>query len=92
MKREELVDKIRIIISTYKVYTTIEVDGKTIVYLYWDGLKNYIQVEGFDTENIYIRKFIKNNEVKNTPIMKIHNAPYKILFKLYKILSEKFKI
>jgi hypothetical protein len=92
MKREELVDKIRIIISTYKVYTTIEVDGNTIIYLYWNKFKNYIQVEGFDTENIYLRKYIKNTEVKNFSIMKLEKAPYKILFKLYKILSEKFKI
>jgi hypothetical protein len=92
MKREELIDRIRTIISTYKVYSTIEVDGSTIIYLYWDGFNNYIQVEGFDTENIYIRKYIKNTEVKNVPIMKLYTAPYKLLRKLYNFLSEHYKV
>jgi hypothetical protein len=92
MKREELVDRIITIISLYKVYSTIEVDGSTMIYLYWDGFKSYIQIEGFDTENIYIRKYIKNTEVKNVPIMKIHTAPYKLLRKLYNFLSEHYKV
>jgi hypothetical protein len=92
MNREELIDKLITIISTHRVHSTIEVDGSTMIYLYWDGFNNYIQVEGFDTENIYIRKFIKNNEVKNVPVMKLHNAPYKILRKLYNFLSEHFPL
>jgi hypothetical protein len=91
MKREELVDRIISIVATYKVYSTIEVDGSTMIHLYWDGLNNYIQVEGFDTENIYIRKYIKDTEVKNVPIMKLHTAPYKLLRKLYDFLSAHFK-
>lgn len=90
MTREELVDRIVAIIAKHRVHSTIEVDGTTMLYLYWDGFKNYIQVEGFDTENIYIRKFIKDKEVKNVPIMKLHNAPYKILRKLYNFLSAHF--
>ena len=90
MKREELVNRIVYIISTHRVHSTIEIDGRTMIYLYWDGLKNYIQVEGFDTENIYIRKYISGTEVKNVPIMKLYNAPYKILRKLYNFLSLHF--
>jgi len=92
MNREELVDRIISIIQTHRVHSTIEVDGTTMIYLYWDGFNNYIQVEGFDTENIYIRKYIKNTEVKNVPIMKLYTAPYKILRKLYNFLSEHYKL
>jgi hypothetical protein len=92
MSREELADKIISIVTTYKVYSTIDVDGSTTIYLHWNGFKNYIQVEGFDTENIYIRKFIKNSEVKNISIIKLHNAPYKILSKLYNFLSAHFLV
>jgi hypothetical protein len=92
MNRKELIERIISIITTYKVYSTIEVDGSTMIYLYWDGFNNYIQVEGFDTENIYVRKYIKGFEVKNVPIMKMHTAPYKILRKLYNFLSAHFKV
>jgi len=92
MNREELVDKIINIVTTYKVYSTIDVDGSTTIFLYWNGFKNFIQVEGFDTENIYIRKFIKNTEVNYIPIMKLHTAPYKILSKLYNFLSTHFLV
>jgi hypothetical protein len=92
MNRQELVDKIINIVTTYKVYSTIEVDNTTMILLYWNGFKNYIQVEGFDTENIYIRKYIKDTEVKNVPIMKLHTAPYKILSNLYNFLSAHFKV
>lgn len=92
MNREELIDRLISIISTYKVHSTIEVDGTTMLYLYWNNCRNYIQVEGFDTENIYIRKYINCKEVKNFPIMKLHTAPYKILRKIYNFLSEHYKV
>jgi hypothetical protein len=38
------------------------------------------------------RKYIKDTEVKNVPIMKLHTAPYKILRKLYNFLSAHFKV
>ena len=86
MKREELVEWIIDFILTYKVNSTIEVDGTTLLYLYW-GINNYIQVEGFDTENIYIRKYINSTEIAHSKIIKLEKAPYKILKKLHDFLK-----
>jgi hypothetical protein len=92
MTRQQLIEDIRYVISKHKVHSTIDVDGSTTIFLYWNGFKNYIQVEGFDTENIYIRKFIKNTEVNYIPIMKLHKAPYKILRKLHNFLISYYPI
>jgi hypothetical protein len=88
MKREELVEWIVDFISTYRVHSTIEVDGTTVLYLCWNNCKSHIQVEGFDTENIYIRKYVNSTEVNHSKIIKLGEAPYKILKKLYDFLKE----
>ena len=87
MKREELVEWIVDFISTYRVHSTIEVDGTTVLYLCWDSCRSHIQVEGFDTENIYIRKYVNSREVGHSKIIKLGEAPYKILKKLYDFLK-----
>jgi hypothetical protein len=92
MTRQQLIEDIRYVISKHKVHSSIDIDRSNTICLYWNGLKNYIQVEGFDTENIYIRKYIKYSEVKNVPIMKLHNAPYKIVRKLHKFLISYYPI
>ena len=92
MKREDLVNDIRYIILNYKVNSTIEVDGTTILYLCWNQCKNHIQVEGFDTENIYTIKYVDNKEVNNNKIIKLENAPYKILRKLHDFLVLHYKL
>ena len=93
MSRKELVEWIIDFISTYKVHSTIEVDGTTVLYLCWNSCKSHIQVEGFDTENIYIRKFVNSQEVAHSKIIKLGEAPYKILKKLYDFLkNNQYKI
>lgn len=92
MKRIDLVNDIRYIISTYKVHSTIEVDGTTILYLCWNKCNNHIQIEGFDTENIYIIKIINNKEVTNNKIIKLENSPYKLLRKLHDFLALHYKL
>ena len=92
MKREDLVNDIRYIILTYKVNSTIEVDGTTILYLCWNQCKNHIQVEGFDTENIYTIKYVNNKEVKGDKIIKLEKAPYKLLRKLHDLLVLHYKL
>jgi hypothetical protein len=92
MKRKDLIDDIIYIISTYRVHSTIEVDGTTILYLCWNQCKNHIQVEGFDTENIYTRKYVNNKEVNDNKIIKLTNAPYKLLRKLHDLLVLHYKL
>jgi hypothetical protein len=87
MRRKELVEWIIDFILKYKVHSTIEVDGTTILYLCWNKCKNHIHVEGFDTENIYVRKIINHEEVNSSKIIKLAEAPYKILKKLYDFLK-----
>jgi len=90
MDRRKLVEWIIDFIIKYKVHSTIEVDGTTILYLYWNNCKSHIQVEGFDTENIYIRKYVNLKGVHNSTIIKLEKAPYKILKKLYDFLKNNF--
>ncbi len=87
MKREELINWIVDFILKYKINSTIEVDGTTLLYLCWNKCKNHIHVEGFDTENIYVRKTINHVEINHSKIIKLNEAPYKILKKLYDFLK-----
>jgi hypothetical protein len=87
MNRNELVEWIIDFILKYRINSTIEVDGTTILYLCWNKCNNHIEVEGFDTENIYIRKYINSTEVTHSKIIKLAEAPYKILKKLYDFLK-----
>jgi hypothetical protein len=81
MTRVELVQKIVEIVSNYKVNSTIDVDGSTMLDLEFSKV-NFIQVEGFDTENIYLFKYVQNKESKKSYILKLEKAPYKLLKKL----------
>jgi hypothetical protein len=87
MTRGELVGKIVEIISNYKVNSTIDVDGTTMLNLEFSKV-NFIQVEGFDTENIYLFKYVQNKESKKSYILKLEKAPYKILKKLFDFLNQ----
>jgi len=81
MTRGELVERIVEIVSNYKVNSTIDVDGSTMLDLEFSKV-NFIQVEGFDTENIYLLKYVQNQDSKKTYILKLIKAPYKLLKKL----------
>lgn len=87
MTRGELAEKIEEIISNYKVNSTIDVDGSTMLDLEFSKV-NFIQIEGFDTENIYLLKYVHNQKSKNSYIIKLIKAPYKILKKLFDFLNE----
>jgi hypothetical protein len=91
MTRLQLVEDISYVISKHKVYSSIEINGVTILYLYWN-VNNYIQVEGFDTENIYLIKYINDKKTKSDYVMKLHKAPYKILRKLHTFLTSYYPI
>ena len=81
-----LEEKIVEIVSNYKVNSTVDVDGTTTLDLEF-GKLNFIQIEGFDTENIYLLKYVHNQKSKKTYILKFMNAPYKLLKKLYNFLE-----
>jgi hypothetical protein len=81
MTRGELVEKIVEIVSNYKVNSTIDVDGSTMLDLEFSKV-NLIQIEGFDTENIYLLKYVQNQDSKKSYILKLIKAPYKLLKKL----------
>jgi len=81
MTRGELVERIVEIVSNYKVNSTIDVDGSTMLDLEFSKV-NLIQIEGFDTENIYLLKYVQNQDSKKTYILKLIKAPYKLLKKL----------
>jgi hypothetical protein len=87
MTRGELAEKIAEIVSNYKVNSTIDVDGTTMLNLEFSKV-NFIQIEGFDTENVYLLKYVHNQNSKNSYILKLVKAPYKILKKLFDFLSE----
>ena len=91
MTRQQLVEDIIFVISKHKVYSSIEVNGDIILYLCW-GLNNHIQVEGFDTENIYLLKYINDKKTKSDYVIKLHKAPYKILKKLHNFLTSYYSI
>jgi hypothetical protein len=86
MTRGELAEKIVEIVSNYKVNSTIDVDGSTMLNLEFSKV-NFIQVEGFDTENIYLLKYVQNQRSKKSYILKLEKAPYKLLKKLYTFLE-----
>jgi hypothetical protein len=87
MTRGELAEKIVEIVSNYKVNSTIDVDGSTMLDLEFSKV-NFIQVEGFDTENIYLFKYVQNQRSKKSYILKLIKAPYKILKKLFDFLNQ----
>jgi hypothetical protein len=86
MTRRELVDGVIDIVKNYKVNSTIEVDGTTLLNLHWSG-DNYIEIEGFDSENIYLFKYVHNQKSTNSYILKLEKAPYKLLKKLHSFLE-----
>jgi hypothetical protein len=89
MKRGELVEKIIFLIKKNKLYTTIDVNDNLFLCVFWNNNKSYIQVEGFDSENIYIRNYTNLKQSKQNKIIKIEKTPYKILKKLYEFLKTK---
>ena len=90
MTRLEYVEKIRNFVLTYKVNSPIEIDGTSIIYIYFGNL-NYIQVEGFDTENVYLYKYLKDRKTGKSYIVKYESVPYKILKKIYNFFERNRK-
>lgn len=91
MTRLEYVGKIKDFVLTYKINSPIEIDGKTRIYIDF-GKSNYIQVEGFDSKNVYLYKYLKDRNIGKSYILIYENAPYKILKKIYNFFDENQKV